>query len=121
MSFGPRELMGRIDGGSNYLSQNEMSAHFGLGNATMLDTITVEWTNGEVTTLTDVPANQTLTIAIELCPEDIDGSPGVGVGDLLLLLSEWGPCVGCAADITGDDNVGVPDLLALLGAWGGCG
>lgn len=55
--------MGRIDGGSNYLSQSEMSAHFGLGTASVVDELRVEWTNGDVTVMNDVPADQTMTIA----------------------------------------------------------
>lgn len=51
-----------IDGGSNYLSASELSAHFGLGAATQVDELTIEWTNGEITVLTNVAADQTLTI-----------------------------------------------------------
>src|SRR5690606_24874577 len=58
-----RTLMNFIDGGSNYLSQSELSAHFGLAGAAMIDEIIVEWTNGATTTLTNIPANQTLTIS----------------------------------------------------------
>ncbi|MEM8962875.1 MAG: CRTAC1 family protein [Acidobacteriota bacterium] len=61
--LGARVLMGRIDGGSNYLSQSEMSAHFGLGGATSVDELRVRWPNGAVTVLTNVAVNQTLTIA----------------------------------------------------------
>ena len=41
----------------------------------------------------------------------------VNVGDLLLLLNEWGKA-GSFADINEDGNVNVTDLLALLGSWG---
>ncbi len=60
--LGERVLLGRIDGGSNYLSQSEMSAHFGLGAATTVDEVRVRWTDGSMTILTDVAADQTLTI-----------------------------------------------------------
>ncbi len=63
VSLGGRTLLGRIDGGSNYLSQSEMSAHFGLGAATVVDEVRVEWSNGEITTLTNVATDQTLTIS----------------------------------------------------------
>ncbi|MEM6794420.1 MAG: ASPIC/UnbV domain-containing protein [Acidobacteriota bacterium] len=62
LTIGGRTLLGRIDGGSNYLSQSEMSAHFGLGSAATVDELRVEWPNGDVTTLTDVAADQTLSI-----------------------------------------------------------
>lgn len=52
----------RIDGGSNYLSQSEMSAHFGLADKTMVDTVRVDWSNGMITELHNVAANQTMTL-----------------------------------------------------------
>ncbi len=54
-------------------------------------------------------------------PGDIDGDGTVGVNDLLILLSRWGPCKNCddcRADLDGDCSVGVKDLLILLGNWG---
>ncbi|MCH7849873.1 MAG: hypothetical protein IIB53_16115 [Planctomycetes bacterium] len=54
-------------------------------------------------------------------PGDIDGDGRVGVNDLLILLSRWGPCKNCddcRADLDGDCSVGVKDLLILLGNWG---
>ncbi|GAB4188917.1 MAG: CRTAC1 family protein [Wenzhouxiangellaceae bacterium] len=63
LTIGARTLLGRIDGGSNYLSQNELSAHFGLDTATQIDQLLVRWTNGETTTLENVTVNQTITVA----------------------------------------------------------
>ncbi len=55
-------------------------------------------------------------------PGDLDGDGTVGIFDLLILLSNWGPCPDppdpCAADLDGDGNVGILDLLALLANWG---
>ncbi len=51
-----------MDGGCNYLSQSELTAHFGLGEATVVDEIKAYWGNGTVTTLGNVAANQTLTL-----------------------------------------------------------
>ncbi len=45
-----------------YLSQVDSRLHFGLGNASKVDSIEVRWSNGEVTTLKNVDANQVLTI-----------------------------------------------------------
>ena len=54
------------------------------------------------------------------CFADLDCDGTVGVKDLLILLSAWGPCLGCPADLDCDGVVGVKDLLALLAAWGPC-
>ncbi len=51
-----------INGCSNFNSTSELSAHFGLGDATVVDELRIEWPNGEVTILDDVPVNQTLTV-----------------------------------------------------------
>jgi hypothetical protein len=111
-----RTLMGFIDGGSNYLSQSELSAHFGLAGATIIDEITVGWTNGTTTTLTDVPANQTLTIAAPAttCPADLDRNAAVDVFDLLLFVDRW-----FAGDANYDNTASTDifDLLAYLDAW----
>jgi hypothetical protein len=55
------------------------------------------------------------------CDADIDADGDVGFPDLLILLSDWGPCSGCCpADLDFDENVGFPDLLILLSNWGPC-
>ncbi|MHC4948721.1 MAG: hypothetical protein ACYTG1_10720, partial [Planctomycetota bacterium] len=58
--------------------------------------------------------------AAALCPEDLDGSGDVSIGDLLLVLGAWGPCGGCPEDLDGSGDVGVADMLQVLGAWGLC-
>ena len=62
LRIGARTLVGRIDGGSNYLSQSEASAHFGLGAIPMVDRVRVDWPNGMVTEVENVAANQTLVL-----------------------------------------------------------
>lgn len=52
-----------INSCSHYLSQSEISAHFGLGNATIIDELTITWANGSTTTVANLPVNQTITIA----------------------------------------------------------
>jgi len=52
------------------------------------------------------------------CPEDLDGSGVVAVGDVLLVIDGWGGAG--IADLNGDGTVNVTDLLALVNAWGPC-
>jgi hypothetical protein len=60
------------------------------------------------------------TVCGEPCPEDIDGDAIIGLGDLLLVLAAWGPCVDCPEDISGDGIVDFEELLAILSEWGDC-
>ena len=48
---------------NTYLGNSENVAHYGLGSATTIDEIRVEWPNGFTTTMNDVAINQRLTIS----------------------------------------------------------
>jgi len=56
------------------------------------------------------------------CPADLNNDCGVDSGDLIILLSAWGPCGSgpCPADLDGSGTVDSADLLELLNAWGAC-
>ncbi len=54
-----REIDG---GGSSHLSQNSTIAHFGVGEATMIDSIIVTWIGGKEQILTNQSTNQLLVI-----------------------------------------------------------
>ncbi len=55
-------LIREIDGGSSHLSQNTTIAHFGLGEATTIESITVKWVGGNTQTITNVAVNQKIVI-----------------------------------------------------------
>ena len=48
---------------AHYLTSSELSAHFGLGDAEKVDELRVEWPDGSVTIMTDLKANQTMTVS----------------------------------------------------------
>jgi uncharacterized delta-60 repeat protein len=52
--------MREISGGT--FSQDSLNAEFGLGDATIVDEIRIEWPSGQVQTLTDVAVNQFLVV-----------------------------------------------------------
>ena len=54
--------MREVKSGSGYLSQNDLRLHFGLADATRVDTLTVRWLCGRVQTLQNVETNQVLVI-----------------------------------------------------------
>ena len=54
-------LVRELRAGNNFLGQNEMVVHFGLGPDTgPLANLTIQWPNGDIETLTDIERNQTL-------------------------------------------------------------
>ncbi len=60
--IGEQQLTRPIGGCANFNTSSELSAHFGVGGAALIDELVVEWPNGETTVLDDVAVNQTLTI-----------------------------------------------------------
>ena len=54
------------------------------------------------------------------CVADVTGDGVVGTDDILLVLSDWGPCAGCDSDIDGDGVTGVNEILAIIAAFGPC-
>ena len=51
-----------VRSGSSYLSQNDLRAHFGLGDRSMVDTLEVRWPSGRVQVVKDVRVNQIFTV-----------------------------------------------------------
>ncbi|RKU06390.1 hypothetical protein C6503_26100 [Candidatus Poribacteria bacterium] len=54
-----------VKSGSGYISQNDLRLHFGLNDATRVDTLTVRWLCGKVQTLQNIETNQVLVISEE--------------------------------------------------------
>ena len=59
---GPRTQFQDVIPVNGYLSQGDPRVHFGLGSAVKVDRIDIRWPDGETTTLSDVPADQILTV-----------------------------------------------------------
>jgi hypothetical protein len=73
---GGRSMMRLITAGTSYLGQEPAEAFFGLGTAALADTVTVQWPDGDTSTVQNVAADQILTI--RHCSElgdcaDLDG------------------------------------------------
>lgn len=48
--------------GENYLGQNSRWEHFGLGNFEIVDSLTIEWLGGNITSFTNLPVNEHVVI-----------------------------------------------------------
>jgi hypothetical protein len=59
---GKLRMIREIDGGSSHLSQNSTIAHFGLGKATVADSVIVSWIGGKEQILTGQKVNTLLVI-----------------------------------------------------------
>ncbi|MGH8246183.1 MAG: CRTAC1 family protein, partial [Gammaproteobacteria bacterium] len=55
-----------VKAGGSFASSNDPRAHFGLGQATVIDELLVKWPSGKTSRLTSVPADQILAVDIKL-------------------------------------------------------
>jgi hypothetical protein len=62
VTIGATTQLREVRCGSNFLSNDPAEAHFGLGAAATVNTLQVTWTDGTVTTLNNVAANQRLVL-----------------------------------------------------------
>lgn len=85
---GDRDMMRLITAGTSYLGQEPAEAFFGVGPAATIDSVTVEWPDGTTTSLSDIEANQVLTIT------------GAGIG--IPAVSHWGMVVLGLLVVTGE-------------------
>lgn len=97
----PRWQMREITSQSGYAGQSDMAARFGLGDATDVDSMRIEWPSGVIEVRTDVAINQSITV-LECTSSDTDSD---GVGDL---------CDNCPSTANPDqadaDSNGIGDL-----------
>ncbi|MEL6797156.1 MAG: CRTAC1 family protein [Planctomycetota bacterium] len=76
---GANEQVAQVHAGTNFIAQSELTAHFGLGEATVADRVEVEWPNGTVTILNNVAIDR--SIVISACPADANGDGAVAPDD----------------------------------------
>ncbi|MGA1368956.1 MAG: ASPIC/UnbV domain-containing protein, partial [Blastocatellia bacterium] len=59
---GSRRYVDEVRAGGSYLSHSDRRLHFGLGSATHVDEIEIQWPSGTVETLPRQAVNQFLTL-----------------------------------------------------------
>jgi len=111
-----------IDAGDNFISQGEMSAHFGLGTDDQIDEIRVLWPDGMVQSHSSISVDQTLTLhrlADSIIRGDTNGDLQIDISDPVMLLAHLfgGSDLPCqeAAEINGDGFIDISDPVYLLG------
>jgi hypothetical protein len=62
LSAGSRRLLRDVQSGSSYLAQNDLRAHFGLGQGTRADRLEIRWPGGATETIENLPANHIFTV-----------------------------------------------------------
>ncbi len=117
-----------VDGGSSFLSQNEHTAHFGLGIFEgNVDLVTIEWPSGLVQHLHGTEANQTLTV-VETDQAPAQGDVNfdgvldsldldwlrVALDDPTLYAALFGVDAEESCDLNGDGNTDAGDTAHLL-------
>jgi hypothetical protein len=117
-----REVHRMLRVGNGFGNTSSHIQHYGMNANETVNRIDIYWPSGIVQTVVSPPMQQ-VTQVREQRMGDLDGDGPVGVSDVLLLLSLWGPCGdcgSCSADLNSDCNVGVLDFLLLLSSWGPC-
>lgn len=137
-------------GGNGYLGQNEMTLHFGLGNAATVPTVEVRWPgNGPTRTLTNARINGSWAVYPPSRLGDANGDGAVDTADWAALAAHgigplqrgaemfdfngdwhigqsdvdafWARASALRGDLNGDAVVDGTDLSMLLAAWGATG
>jgi enediyne biosynthesis protein E4 len=62
LGSGPDKQSQTLKSGSSYLSQSELVLTFGLADKAKADSIEIQWPSGQVDKLSNVPADQTITV-----------------------------------------------------------
>lgn len=76
--------MRELSAQTSYCGQNDLRPHFGLGNATNIDSIKVEWLNGNVEYYTNINVNQFITIVQEKGITGINNENLLKINDVLI-------------------------------------
>ena len=108
-----------LGAGSNYLSNSEFSVHFGLGTATAVDELRIEWPDGQVQILQNVAGNRHLKVVYPSttpCFTPIGpGCNGVGtVAPSLTARVSTPPALGATALVDGTDLPMAASMASLL-------
>ena len=71
---------------------------------------------------TSIHLNEVDQLGCPQCYGDLDGDGSVAVGDLVILITNWGDCIDqcCLGDVDGNGTVNALDIVDLISLWGEC-
>ncbi|NOX60001.1 MAG: hypothetical protein GXP29_14240 [Planctomycetes bacterium] len=120
LRLGADWLIREVIAGCNYKSQNDLNVHFGLGSATVIDELQVNWPDGSSRTLTNYPANRKFKIYPSSRLGDLNQDGNFDLADLPAFAAcVDGPVtasipVGCElADLNSDGAIDLDDYAEL--------
>ncbi len=117
---GDMQISEVLAGGNNYRTQNELVAHFGLDNACIVDSVGVQWTDGQTRDITGYNAGETWSIYPPSMLGDNDFDGRFTRSDLTAMLTRLGPVEPGTEinDINGDGYINARDWRLLLARIG---
>src|SRR3989442_12695613 len=107
-----------ISGGSGFTCQNDLRANFGLGDATNVDIVRIEWPSGIMQEMNKVAAKQFLTVTepvVTITPRIQELAVGSDMTFTVsnnltgALIYQWG--------VNGTDIVGQTNANRVVGDW----
>jgi hypothetical protein len=108
--------MREVRSGNNYVSQDPAGAHFGLGDAAMVDRLRIRWPSGAIATWDAVPSGR--EVVIPEAPGDTGCDGVASAADFVAFASLAGTTASAAAcpirDIDLDGQTSLSDLGAVI-------
>jgi enediyne biosynthesis protein E4 len=107
-----RTLRREANTNAGTFNQSDLPVHFGLGTATVVDTLRIVWPDGRNQWLYDVAVDQYLPVQYG----DLDGDADVDGDDLSQWALDFGS--GAGGDLNGDGETDGADFLVLQRTFG---
>lgn len=99
--------------GANHSCSSPVEVHAGLDDSTIIDIVQVQWPDGSYTTLSDVPADQIMTINAPATPVDYAPDGVTDFNDVFAFLSLYTDA-DLGADQNGDLALNFFDVAAFI-------
>ncbi len=114
---GPSQIR-EVNAGSHFLGQSEFIAHFGLGDQTQIDLLTIQWPSGTIQSLVNVSSDQLVVVTEPTVAGDADDDGDVDLDDLVVVSDHWLAVAGWdGGDFDGTGDVTIDDLRVVDRNW----